>query len=177
VVRSLEEIDSLLGQATPIDESTSTSTLRQWRTDLVRASVLVSYAIGVLSLDVEILTRGSSGESADVLAARVDDLPDILAEGWVGGGWSLSPDATASVAAAAEVAMDQSDGLLRLHADVVLSDLADPDEAGALLADVEHLRAELVERRGQLEGRIRKIQEVVRLQYASGAASVDDWLA
>jgi hypothetical protein len=177
VVRSLEEIDSLLGQATPIDESTPTSTLRQWRTDLVRASVLVSYAIGVLSLDVEILTRGSSGESADVLAARVDDLPDILAEGWVGGGWSLSPDATASVAAAAEVAMDQSDGLLRLHADVVLSDLADPDEAGALLADVEHLRAELVERRGQLEGRIRKIQEVVRLQYASGAASVDDWLA
>jgi hypothetical protein len=177
VVRSLEEIDSLLGQATPIDESTPTSTLRQWRTDLVRASVLVSYAIGVLSLDVEILTRGSSGESGDVLAARVDDLPDILADGWVGGGWSLSPDATASVAAAAEVAMDQSDGLLRLHADVVLSDLADPDEAGSLLADVEHLRAELVERRGQLEGRIRKIQEVVRIQYASGAASVDDWLA
>jgi hypothetical protein len=72
--------------------------------------------------------------------------------------------------------MDQSDGLHRLHADVVLSDLADPDEVGALLADVEQLRAELVERRGQLEGRIRKIQEVVRLQYASGAASVDDWL-
>jgi hypothetical protein len=176
VVRSLEEIDSLLGQATPIDESTSTSTLRQWRTDLVRASVLVSYAIGVLSLDVEILTRDASGLSGDVLAARVDDLPDILAEGWVGGGWSLSPDATASVAAAAEVAMDQSDGLLRLHADVVLSDLSDPDEVDALLADVEQLRAELVERRGQLEGRIRKIQEVVRLQYASGAASVDDWL-
>jgi hypothetical protein len=176
VVRSLEEIDSLLGQATPIDESTPTATLRQWRTDLVRASVLVSYAIGVLSLDVEILARGTSGESGDVLAARVDDLPDILADGWVGGGWSLSPDAAASVAAAAEVAMDQSDGLLRLHADVVLSDLADPDEVGALRADVEQLRAELVERRGQLEGRIRKIQEAVRLQYASGAASVDDWL-
>jgi hypothetical protein len=177
VVRSLEEIDSLLAGTTPIGESTATSTLRQWRTDLVRASVLVSYAIGVLSLDVEILTRGEAALSEEVLAARVDDLPDILANGWVGGGWSLSPDATASVAAAAEVAMDQSDGLLRLHAAVVLSDLADPDVVGALLADVEQLRAELVERRGQLENRIRRIQEIVRTQYASGAASVDDWLS
>ena len=50
------------------------------------------------------------------------------------------------------------------------------ERAGELLADVEHLRAELVERRGQLESRIRRIQEAVRLQYASGAASVDDWL-
>jgi hypothetical protein len=106
----------------------------------------------------------------------VDDLPDILADGWVGGGWSLSPDAGASVAAAAEVAVDQSDGLLRLHADVVMSDLADPDVVGELLASVEQLRAELVERRGQLESRIRRIQEAVREQYASGAASVDDWL-
>jgi hypothetical protein len=176
VVRSLEEIDSLLGRTTPIGESTATSTLRQWRTDLVRASVLVSYAIGVLSLDVEFLTRGGGGLSEDVLAARVDDLPDILADGWVGGGWSLSPDAGASVAAAAEVAVDQSDGLLRLHADVVMSDLADPDVVGELLASVEQLRAELVERRGQLESRIRRIQEAVREQYASGAASVDDWL-
>jgi hypothetical protein len=174
VVRSLEEIDSLLDRATPIGASTAAATLRGWRT------VLVSYAIGVLSLDVEILNRGTGGLSEEeVLAARVDDLPDILANGWVGGGWSLSPDATASVAAAAEVedAMDQSDGLLRLHADVVLSDLADPDAVAALRADVEQLRAELVERRGQLESRIRQIQEVVRLQYASGAASVDDWLA
>jgi hypothetical protein len=176
VVRSLEEIDFLLGQASPISESTAAATLRQWRTDLVRASVFVSYAIGVLSLDVEILTRGEGALSEDVLAARVDDLPDILATGWVGGGWSLSPDATASVAAAAEVAMDQSDGLLRLHADVVLCDLADPDVVGDLLTRVEELRQELAERREELEGRIRRIQEVVRGQYSSGAASVDDWL-
>jgi hypothetical protein len=176
VVRSLEEIDSLLGRAAPISESTATSTLRQWRTDLVRASVLVSYAIGVLSLDVEILTRGETAGPGDVLAAMVDDLPDILANGWVGGGWSLSPDAAASVAAAAEVAMDQSDGLLRLHADVVMSDLADPDVVGDLLAGVEQLRAELIERREQLESRIQRIQEAVRMQYARGAASVDDWL-
>ena len=176
VVRSLEEIDSLLGQAGPVTESTAAVTLRRWRTELVRASVFVSYAIGVLSLDVEILTRGEAASSEDVLAARVDDLPDILATGWVGGGWSLSPDATASVAAAAEVATDQAEGLLRLHADVVMSDLADGEVVGDLLVRVEELRAELVERREELESRIRRIQEVVRDQYASGAASVDDWL-
>jgi len=176
VVRSLEEIDFLLAQAGPISESTAAATLRQWRTDLVRASVFVSYAIGVLSLDVEILTRGETGLSEDVLAARVDDLPDILATGWVGGGWSLSPDAAVSVAAAAELALDQSDGLLRLHADVVMSDLADAEVVGDLLAMVEQLRTELVERRETLESRITTIQEVIRNQYASGAASVDDWL-
>ena len=176
MVRSLEEIDSLLGSATPIEESTAVATLRKWRTDLVRASVLVSYAIGVLSLDMEILTRGEVAPSGDVLATMVDDLPDILANGWVGGGWSLSPDAAASVGAAAEIALDQSNGLLRLHADVVLSDLADPDVVGDLLTSVEELRNELVARRDELESRIRKIQEVVVKQYGSGAASVDDWL-
>jgi len=30
----------------------------------------------------------------------------MLASGWVGGGWSLSPDASASIAAAAEVAIE-----------------------------------------------------------------------
>ena len=72
--------------------------------------------------------------------------------------------------------MDQAEGLLRLHADVVMSDLADAEVVGDLLVRVEQLRAELVERREELESRIRRIQEVVRDQYASGAASVDDWL-
>ena len=173
---SLEEIDTLLGRATPISETTAVATLRQWRIDLVRASVLVSYAIGVLSLDVEILTRGQTVPSGDVLAASVDDLPDILANGWVGGGWSLSPDAAASVGAAAEIEMDETNGLLSLHADVVMSDLDDPEGVASLLLSVEELRAELVERREELESRIRRIQEAVLAQYESGTASVDDWL-
>lgn len=176
MVSSLEEIDSVLGRAGPIRQSTAAATLRQWRTDLVRASVFVSYAIAVLSLDVEILTRGANASQEDVVQQMVDDLPDILATGWVGGGWSLSPDAAASVAAAAEVAMDQSEGLLRLHADVVTSDLGDPDVVRDLLAGVEQLRQELIERRDQLESRIRMIQKVLLEQYGSGAASVDDWL-
>ncbi|MGA2303542.1 MAG: hypothetical protein ABSH29_04995 [Acidimicrobiales bacterium] len=173
---SLEEIDAALSRAEPVNESIPPATLRQWRTELVRASVFVSYAIGVLSLDVEILTRGAAMAREDVLQATVNDLPEILATGWVGGGWSLSPDATASVAAAAEVALDESAGLLGLHATVVTSDLDDADVVSDLLVHVQEQRQALIERREQLEARIRKIQEAVLKQYASGAASVDDWL-
>jgi hypothetical protein len=129
VTLSLEEIDSVLERTSPSTESIPSRTLRQWRNELVRASVVVSYAIGVLSLDVEVLTHGVSSTGEDALESFVDDLPDILASGWVGGGWSLSPDASASIAAAAaaEVALDQSVSLLGLHMETVSSDLGDPD--------------------------------------------------
>jgi hypothetical protein len=173
---SLEEVDTVLSRACPVDESVPAATLRRWRTDLVRASVSVSYAIGVLSLDREILTRGAASSSEDVVGETVDDLADILATGWVGGGWSLSPDAATSIAAAAEVEIDQPNGLLALHADVVVSDLNDPDVVADLLRRVEEERVALADRRAQLESRIRAIQEIVLKQYRSGAASVDDWL-
>jgi hypothetical protein len=176
VMSSLEEIDAVLSRAEPVDASVLPATLRQWRTELVRASVFVSYAIGVLSLDMEILTRGAVATCADVLQATVDDLPDLLASGWVGGGWSLSPDAAASVAAAAEVALDESDGLLALHGAVATSDLDDPDVVADLLVLVQDQLQELARRREQLESRIREIQATVLQHYASGAASVDDWL-
>jgi hypothetical protein len=173
---SLEEVDAVLNEADPIDDSIPTATLRRWRTELVRASVFVSYAIGVLSLDVEVLGHPATSSNGDTLQSLVDDLPGLLASGWVGGGWSLSPDASASIAAAAEMAIDQSDGLLDLHAEVVTSELADPDVVRDLLARVEdHLQA-LIERKDRLEARIRRIQEVVLQQYGTGAASVDDWL-
>jgi len=60
---------------------------------------------------------------------------------------------------------------------MVTSDLSDPDVMRDLLARVEEQRQALIERKDQLETRIRKIQEVVLQHYASGAASVDDWLA
>jgi hypothetical protein len=78
--------------------------------------------------------------------------------------------------AAAEVAMDESEGLLGLHAEVALTDLGDPDAVAELLVLVDEQRRELIERREQLESRIRKIQAAVLAQYASGDASVDDWL-
>jgi hypothetical protein len=176
-VNSLEEVDSVLDRANPVDESTSAATLRGWRTELVRASVFVSYALGVLSLDVEILNRRVSGSNEKALQSVVDELPDALAAGWVGGGWSLSPDASASIAAAAEVTMDQSGGLLELHAQVATCDLGDDDVVQDLLARIEQERQELAVRRDQLENRIRRIQAVMLQHYGSGAASVDDWLA
>jgi hypothetical protein len=177
VTSSLEEIDALLQRTDPVDESVPAATLRAWRTELVRASVFVSYAIGVLSLDVEVLTHARPGLPEDALQSIVDDLPALLASGWVGGGWSLSPDASLSIAAAAEVASDESEGLIGLHVEVVESDLGDPVEVQALLARVNEQRLALTDRRIQLEERIRHIQEVVLHQYATGAASVNDWLA
>jgi hypothetical protein len=177
VTSSLEEIDSLLGRTSAVDDSVPAATLRQWRTELVRTSVFVSYAIGVLSLDVEVLTHTRTGPADDALQAIVDDLPGLLAAGWVGGGWSLSPDASVSIAAAAEVAADESEGLIGLHAEMVDCDLGDPEVVQDLLARVERQRQALAERRIELEERIRRIQEAVLHQYATGAASVDDWLA
>ena len=174
VVRSLEEIDTCSGGRPRSVSRRPRATLRRWRTDLVRASVLVSYAIGVLSLDKEILTRDGAALSDEVLAARVDELPRHTGERVGRGRVVAVPRRHRLVAAAAEVAMDQSDGLLRLHADVVLSDLADPDVVAALLADVEQL-AELVERRATRKPDPEDPRGGVK-QYGSGAASVDDWL-
>jgi hypothetical protein len=176
VTYSLEEIDSVLQRTSPVEESVPVTTLRQWRVELVRTSVFVSYAIGVLSFDVEVLNHAEAGRAEDALQAIVDDLPGLLAAGWVGGGWSLSPDASASIAAAAEVEADESAGLLGLHAEMVGCDFGDLAVVHDLLARVEELRSGLTERREQLEERIRQVQEIVLRQYSSGAASVDDWL-
>ena len=173
---SIEDFDAVLSRAHPVVLSTPASTLRKWRVELVRASVFISYAIGVLSLDIEILQQSMVSTSTDVIQSLVDDLPGILAAGWVGGGWSLSPDASVSVGAAAELAADQADSLLELHSEMATSDLNDPVLVRDLLSRIEHQRESLARRRAQLEDRIRQIQQVIRQQYAIGAASVDDWL-
>lgn len=174
---SIEDFDAVLSRAQPVTLSTPASTLRQWRVELVRASVFISYAIGVLSLDIEILHQSIVSTSENVLQSLVDDLPGILASGWVGGGWSLSPDASVSVGAAAELAADQAESLLELHREMVTSDLRDPALVRDLLTRIEQQRVSLADRRAQLEDRIRRIQQIIRQQYAVGAASIDDWLA
>lgn len=173
---SLEEFDSVLSRADPVNVKTPAATLRKWRTELVRASVFISYAIGVLSLDLEILNRSLATEEEDVLQALVDGLPGILTSGWLGGGWSLSPDASASVGAASELAADQAQSLLGLHGELAASDLKDVEAVRDLLRRIEREREALIERRDKLEDRIRRIQETIREHYSAGNASIDDWL-
>ncbi|MDA8080383.1 MAG: hypothetical protein M0Z96_02035 [Actinomycetota bacterium] len=173
---SIEDFDAVLSRAHPVALSTPASTLRQWRVELVRASVFISYAIGVLSLDIEILHQCIVSTSENVLQSLVDDLPGILAAGWVGGGWSLSPDASVSVGAAAELAADQADSLLELHREMVTIDLSDPALVGDLLSRIEQQRESLTLKRARLEDRIKQIQHIIRQQYAVGDASIDDWL-
>ncbi len=176
MVSSLQDIDSVLEQVNHVDETISTQDLRQWRSELVRSSVFVSYAVSVLSLDIEVLNRCLDTPSADILQSLVDEMPDMLATAWVGGGWSLSPDASSSVAAAAELTMDQADGLLGLHAEMAKSDLSDRTTINELLTHVTKERDTLVETKVRLEERIRHIQLEIKHRYSTGRTSVDEWL-
>jgi hypothetical protein len=176
VTNSIDEIDAVLSRTQPVSEYTSLDNLRAWRDELVHTSVYASYAIGVLSLDQEILEQTHSATDPHDLQLLVDRLPQLLATGWVGGGWSLSPDAAASVRAADDLTRDYAQGLLGVHADLAASDLADSDTVYDLEARVKEQRGALCRRRDELEQRIRSIQIALRDRYKSGTASVDDWL-
>lgn len=174
VTNFLSDIHRLLTETASASEVIPTAALRQWRSDLVRASVSISYAINVLSLDIEVLNHSLTSSSEDVVQALVDDLPGMLASGWEEGGWTLSPDAFTSTAT--ELEIDQALKLLDLHAEMVTSDLGDHAVVGDLLVRTKQEREILHGLRGELDDRLRGIQEAVRKQYASGVASVDDWL-
>ena len=175
MTNSLQGIHLLLARTVSADEATSTATLRQWRTDLVQALMSVSHAISVLSLDIEILNHSLTSSSEDVVQALVDNLPSILASNWIEGEWSLSPNALTPVGAEFEI--DQEADLLGLHAEIVTSNLGDHKAVRDLLTRTEQERQAFFKVKGQLDDRLRQIQEVVRKQYVSGVASVDDWLA
>jgi hypothetical protein len=70
--------------------------------------------------------------------------------------------------------MDRTIGLLGVHGDMALSNLSVVQD---LLIEMRLQRQTLMERRRELKGRIRGIQEVVQHQYTTGAASIDDWLS
>lgn len=173
---SLEEFDSLLRQTQPVTPKTEVGTLREWRTQLVRASVATSYAFGVLSFDLELLRKCIENPTGDNLQMLIEQLPNALAAGWVGGGWTLSPDASASVGAASELDFTKIEGLLELHGELISSDLNDPDVLSKLQEQIETQRSKLGSRKEQLQLRIKEIQSAIRQRYQDGSASTDDWL-
>lgn len=173
---SLEEFDSLLSRTKPNAKETHITVLRKWRTELVRASVFVSYSIGVLSLDLEMIKHSITAPEDDNLQTLVDELPNVLAKGWVGGGWSLSPDASASVGAAAELDATEMQSLTGLHAELISSDLNDAAALEILSAKIDQQRKAFITVRDQIEQRIKQLQSMIREKYKNGTASVDDWL-
>jgi hypothetical protein len=172
---SLDEIDGMLQLAQPVDESTPAATLRQWRTALMPTWLLVSFAIEVLSTEIEVLSIHDSTVE-DAMRSIVAILPDILARGCVRNGWPFSLD-TPALSIAAEAAAIESGGLLELHQEMARSDLDNLDIVRVLLVRLELQMERLIDRRNLLERRIRTIQEVLVRHYSEGTASVDEWLS
>lgn len=173
----LTDVREVLRRIGTIHATTPTTVLRTWRTEAVRASVLISYALGIYSLDATILERARSSGAPNVLATLVDDLPALLATGWVSGGWSLSPDASASVAAAAEFDVETVASRLELHGEMVTSDLGDPAIVLDLLDRVNEQCTVLVELKDEFTRQLARIQAMVLDRYTTGDASVEDWLS
>ena len=171
----LAEVDRLLEVASELGESARVSRLRGVRDDLAHAAVSLSYARHVLSVDLGILHRAK--ERPGDLQALVDDLPRLLAETSIGGGWSLSSDSLATMASADMALLGEADGLLTAHAAMARSDLGSPGEIDKAIASIDRQLTQVSDRRDRVEERLRDVRSLIVEQYQNGSAQVDDWLA
>jgi hypothetical protein len=174
-VLTLLDVDELLESATALDSSTPAARLRGGRDDLVHAAVLLSYARHVLSVDIGALRAITEAPAPD-LQDLVEDLPRVLREASIGGGWSLSPDAPATSASARQAVEGAADGLMSAHGDLARIDLGSPEEVEGALRDLEMQRAMIVESRELVEKKVRELQALLVAQYKEGIADPDDWV-
>jgi hypothetical protein len=172
---TLLDVDELLESTAVLDSSTPATRLRGWRDDLVHAAVLLSYARHVLSVDIGALRAIAEAPAPD-LQDLVEDLPRVLQEASVGGGWSLSPDAPATSTSARQAVEGAADGLMSAHGDLARIDLASPDAVASALRDLEMQRAMVAESRELVETKVREIQALLVAQYKDGMADPDDWV-
>jgi hypothetical protein len=172
---TLLDVDELLETAATLDSSTPAARLRGGRDDLVHAAVLLSYARHVLSVDIGALRAIAEAPAPD-LQDLVDDLPRVLQEASVGGGWSLSPDAPATSASARQAMEGAADGLMSAHSDLARIDLGSREDVAGALRDLEMQRAMVAESRELVEKKVREIQALLVAQYKRGDADPDDWL-
>lgn len=171
-----DAVDDLLSWSEPVNDSVNPDTLREWRFDLIRCSVYLSYAVDVLSLDLRVLEQSRHAPDLDILQSLVDELPNLLASEAHGESTEVVSHNAAADVAVAELAINQAAGLLALHHELVESDLHDLDVIRRLVEDCERERERLLERRRRVDERVRQIQDTMQHHYASGAASTDDWL-
>jgi hypothetical protein len=174
-VLTLLDVEELLATAEELDASTPPPRLRGRRDDLVHAAVLLSYARHVLSVDIGALRAIAEAPAPD-LQDLVDDLPRVLQEASVGGGWSLSPDAPATTASARQALEGAADGLMSAHGEVARLDLRSPEEVQGALLELETQRATVAESRELVEKKVREIQALLVEQYKRGDADPEDWV-
>jgi hypothetical protein len=172
---TLLDVDELLRTASAFDSSTPAARLRGRRDDLVHAAVLLSYARHVLSVDIGALRAIAEAPTPD-LQDLVDDLPRVLQEASIGGGWSLSPDAPATSTSARQAMEGAADALMSAHGDMARLDPRSPEEVQNALRELEVQRAMVAEARELVEAKVREIQALLVEQYKEGVADPDDWL-
>jgi hypothetical protein len=172
---TLLDVHELLENTGAFDSSTPAARLRGGRDDLVHAAVLLSYARHVLSVDIGALRAIAEAPVPD-LQDLVDDLPHVLSEASIGGGWTLSPDAPATSASARQAREGAADGLMSAHGELARLDLGSPEDVQSALQELELQRAMVAESRELVETRVREIQAFLVEQYKQGVADPDDWL-
>jgi hypothetical protein len=170
-----EDIDRLLDSTSAVGAEAPAERIRAWRDQLAHVAVLLAYARHVLSVDIHVLRDAveTPGASFD---AVVHSLPETLTTASIGGGWSLSPDAPATMISAEQLVEGEADELLALHSRLVGADIARPGDVEPLLAELEVQLAWVTERWEAAEARLRRLQSELVTKYKTGEASVEDWL-
>jgi hypothetical protein len=174
---TVEDVDRLLDSTAlaPAAPDVPVERIRTWRDELAHAAVLLAYARHVLSVDLHIL-REAMGAPGTSFGDIVESLPETLASASLGGGWSLSPDAPATMHAAERLPDGEADGLLALHRRLVDVDVAATSDLALLVAELEAELEAVTQRWETAEARVRVLQAHLVAQYKSGRASADDWL-
>lgn len=172
---TLLDVDELLETTAALDSSATAARLRGGRDDLVHAAVLLSYARHVLSVDIGALRAIAEAPTPD-LQTLVDDLPRVIEEASIGGGWSLSPDALATSASARQAMDGAADGLMSAHADLARINFRSRRKVQDALRELEAQRAAVSESRELVEKKVREIQALLVEQYKEGVADPDDWV-
>jgi len=173
----MADIDRLLADASELSGPTPAARLRSVRDDLARAAVFLSYARHVLSIDLGILRRAAAGsDDPGDLQSTVDDLPRVLAEHSIGGGWSLSSDSPVTLAAADMALAGHADDLLSAHAAMARVDFGSQEQVDEVISAVDDQLGLVGRRSEQVEHTLGVVQGLIIQQYKTGAARVDDWL-